>query len=162
MQKIDTLRAAITAALPELQRNPDRLLIWIERGSAQCRSTKTEAFGFSYQANVVVTEMATDISVLALAVFRWMRVNQPELLTPGRDGFAFDVDILDNSCADVQLQIQLDENVTVSQGENGSVNLAYLPEPDPMFDDFLGAGGVAPIPPLAAVNVDEDLPPWET
>lgn len=162
MQKIDTLRAAITAALPELQRDPDRLAIWIERGAAQCHSTQTEAFGFSYQANVLIRELASDISVVALAVFRWLRVNQPALLTPGNDGFAFDVDILDNRSADVLLQIQLDENVTVTTNGADGVDLTYLPEPEPLFLDVLGAGGVDPIPALTGYDVNEDLPPWET
>ncbi|SFG08409.1 P2 phage tail completion protein R (GpR) [Novosphingobium sp. CF614] len=161
MRKIDTLRAAITAALPELAQNPDRLRIWIERGAAQCRDTRTEAFGFAYQANVLIVEMASDIAVLALAIFRWQRVNQPHLLAPGKDGFSFDVDILDNKCADVLLQIQIEENVTVTPVEGGGSQLAYLPEPDPLFDDDLGLGDTDPIPLLTGVEVAEDLPPWD-
>lgn len=161
MQKLDTLRAAITAALPELAKGPENLRIWIERGSGQSRGTATEAFGFAFQANVLIVEMSSDIAVLALAVFRWARVNQPELLAPGREGFSFDADILDNRCADVLLQIQLTQNVTVTPGEGAAATLAYLPEPNPLFLDHLGLGDTDPVPPLAGIEIDEDLPPWD-
>src|SRR5688572_3153123 len=112
MRKLDSLRAAIVAALPELARSPENLRIWIDRGAGRCQGTKTDAFGFAFQANILIVEMTSDIAVLALAIFRWLRVNQPDLLSPHRDGFNFDVDILDNRSADVLIQIQLTENVT--------------------------------------------------
>lgn len=157
MRKLLSLRETITAALPEIAQNPANLRIWIERGSGRCQGTKTEAFAFTFQANVLIVEMASDIAVLALTVFRWLRVNQPELLAPGRDGFTFDADILDNACADVLMQIELTQNASVNGGE-----VAYLDEPDPLFDDDLGLAGTAPIPPLAGVDIAEVFPPWET
>jgi hypothetical protein len=155
MQKLTSLRAAITTALPELARSPENLRIWIERGAGKCQGTSTDAFGFTFQANVLIVEMASDIAVLAHAIFRWLRVNQPELLVPGRDGFAFDADILDNSSADVLIQIQLTQNVTVAPQDGGTFALAYLAEADPLFADDLGFAGVDPVPPLAAVDWDE-------
>lgn len=160
MEKLDTLREALAEALPELKRNPENLRIWIERGSARCQGTTTEAFGFAFQANVVIFEMTSDIAVMAHAVFRWLRVNQPELLVPGNDGFAFDAEILDNGCADVMLQIQLTQNATVKPVDGGSHTIEWLPEPDPLFTDGLGLGDADPVPPLAGVDFAEDVPPW--
>lgn len=157
MRKLTSLREAITAALPEIAQNPDNLRIWIERGSGRCQGTRTEAFAFTFQANILIVEMASDIAVLALTVFRWARANQPELLAPGRDGFSFDADILDNACADILIQIDLTQNASVDGGE-----VTYLDEPDPLFDDGLGLAGTAPIPRLAAVDIAEVFPPWET
>lgn len=158
MDKLNSLRAAITAALPELARSPDSLRIWIERGAAKSRGTATEAFGFEFQANVLIVEMTTDIAVLMLAVFRWCRVNQPELLTPNSAGLSFDADILDNAAADVLLQIPLTQNATVTP--EGTA-IAWLPEPDPLFDDALGLGDTAPVPLLAGLSIDDAAPPWE-
>lgn len=155
MEKLDSLRAAITAALPEMQRNPENLRIWIERGIGRSRQTRTDAFGFAFQANILMIEMASDISVLALAIFRWLRVNQPALLAPNADGFAFDADILDNGRADVLIQIQLTQNVTVAAVEGGGDALAYLPEPDPLFLDDGGFAGLDPAPPFAGATIDD-------
>lgn len=146
MLKLDSLRAAITAALPELKRSPENLRIWIESGAGRCQGTSSDAFGFTFQANVLVTEMASEIAVLAHAIFRWLRVNQPDLLTPGKVGFDFDADILTNGTADLLLQIQLTQNVTVARKEDGSgYDLAYLAEADPLFTDDLGLDSDAPV-----------------
>jgi hypothetical protein len=156
MLKLDTLRAAIATALPELARSPENLRIWIERGAGQSLGTATENFAFRFEANVLIVEMASDVAVLALALFRWARVNQPELLNPGRECFSFDVDILDNATADVLVKIQMVQNVAVTAQPSGT-NLAYLPEPAPLFTDEEGLGGVSPVPNLAGVDI-EDLP----
>lgn len=157
MDKLNTLRAAITAALPELAKNPENLKVWIERGAAKSRGTPTEAFGFEFQANVLVVEMTTDIAILMLAVFRWCRVNQPDLLAPQSPGVTFDADILDNGSADVLLQVPLTQNATVL---NGGTAIGWLAEPDPLFDDALGLGDTDPVPPFAGLTVDDDSPPW--
>jgi P2 phage tail completion protein R (GpR). len=162
MRKLNSLRTAITAALPELARSPEMLRVWIERGTGRCHGTRTESFAFAFQANVLIAEMSSDIAVLGHAVFRWLRIHQPELLAPGAEGFAFDADILDNGSADVLLQLQLSENVTVAQQPQGGYSMHYLAEADPLFDDDLGLGGTAPVPPLADVEWDIDLPPWNT
>lgn len=163
MQKIDSLRAAINAALPELENDRSRLRIWIERGAAQCRQTQSESFGFAFQLNVLVIELAQDIAVLGLAVFRWLRVNQPSLLAPGTDGFTFDADILDNSTADVLLQLTIDQNVQVITDDANRTTLQYLAEPDPLFLDSISVGGITPPPLLTGAIVMEDTsPPWET
>lgn len=156
MRKLLSLRETITAALPEIAQNPANLRIWIERGSGRCQGTKTDAFAFAFQANVLIVEMSSDIAVLAHTVFRWLRINQPERLAPGSEGFSFDADILDNASADILMQIDLTQLASVDGGE-----ITYLEEPDPLFDDDLGLGGAAPIPPLAGIEFDVDLPPWE-
>lgn len=154
MLKLDSLRKAIATALPELERSPENLRIWIEQGAGRCQGTATDAFGFSFQANVLIVEMASEIAVLAHAIFRWLRVNQPDLLTPGREGFSFDADILNNGSADVLLQLQLTQNVTVAPKEGGGFALAYLPEADPLFTDDQAADGILPAPPFAGVDID--------
>lgn len=154
MEKLNSLRAAITAALPELARSPENLRLFVERGVARCQGTPSDAFGFSVQAEVLVIEMTSDIAILAHAIFRWLRVNQPDLLTPGREGFAFEAEMLDNGKADVVIQIQLTQNVTAAAVDGGHT-LAYIPEPNPLFDDDLGFEGVEPVPPLAGVDLDE-------
>lgn len=153
MNKINTLRTALQAALPELKADPARLRMWIERGEAQSRQTATRGFAFAYQLNILIIEFATDIAVLALALFDWLRVNQPDLLAPGATGFSFDVDILDNETADVLVQLNIAQNISAAPQPDGSTLLTYLDEPDPLFDDFLGAGGADPVPVLTQVNI---------
>jgi hypothetical protein len=146
-----SLRAAITAAVPELAAHPARLKMWIEKGSAQCRQSESFGFTFSYRLCVYLEDLATDIAIVSLALFGWLRVNQVDLLSPGTDGFTFDADVLDNGTVDVMFLLKLTEDVAVTPRDDGKFDLAYQAEPDPMWDDFLGAGGAAPVPPLAAI-----------
>lgn len=154
MLKLDSLRKAIATALPEMTRSPENLRIWIERGAGRCQGTTSDAFGFTFQANVLIVEMTSEIAVLAHAIFRWLRVNQPDLLSPGREGFSFDADILDNGSADVLLQLQLTQNVTVAPNDGGGFELAYLAEPDPLFADDQPVDGTLPASPFAGVDID--------
>lgn len=151
MKKIDTLRAALTDAIPELKREPERLRMWVEDGAGSSRETGSLAFGFSYRLNVLLVEMSTDIALIALPIFRWLRVNQPDLLTPGKEGFSFDADVLDNRTCDIVIQLSLTENVTVALREEGGWSLDYLPEPDPMFEDGAPLGGLPAAQGLADV-----------
>ena len=152
MRKLNSLRSAIEQAMPEMAQNPANLRIWVDRGSAASPMTASHSLGFSYRANVLIMNMVTDVAVLALAIFGWLRVNQPNLMVPNTDGFAFDLDVLDNEKVDVQIQIDLTENVKVTPNNDGSFGLEYLDEPDPLFDDFVSASAANPPPPLAAVG----------
>lgn len=151
MQKIETLRAALTESLPELKNEPDRLRMWVEDGAGSSRQTASLSFGFSYRLNVLLVEMSTDIALIALPIFRWLRVNQPDLLAPGKEGFSFDADVLDNRTCDIVIQLSLTENVQVAPIEAGGWSLDYLPEPDPMFEDGDPLGDLAAAPNLADV-----------
>lgn len=154
MNKLDSLRAAITEALPELQKSPENLRLWISRGSGRCQGTASDAFGFDYEANVLIVEMGSDFAVLAHAIFRWLRVNQPALVVPPNEGFTFDVDPLDNGTADVLLQLRLTQTITVATKEGGGFDMLYLAEPDPLFADGLGFADMMPVPPFDGVDID--------
>jgi len=160
MRKLETLRAALLAALPELEEDPDRIRIWIERGTAASSQTGSRALAYKFQANVLVVEMASDITVLFMAVFEWARVNQPELMVPGVDGIAFDADILDNGTADILLQLQLDQAVSAAPKEAGGYDISYLAEPDPFDPSILSIIAPEEAPPLKGFDVIEDMPPW--
>lgn len=150
MQKPARLRAALSAALPELKRSPDRLTIWIEDGAVRARQTASHGFAFAYPLSVLLREMNTDIAIIAHAIVRWLRVEQPDLLAGGNgDSFGFETDILDNGTADILFTLQLVENVAIEAQEDGSWSIDYLPEPDPLFDDDLPFAGVDPVPNLA-------------
>lgn len=160
MRKLDTLKEAIFAALPELKRDPDRIRIWIERGSARATQTESRGLAFAFTANVLVVEMASDIVVLFLAVFEWARVNQPELMIPTSGEVDFDADILDNETADVLLQLQLDQVVSATPAQDGGYALEYQGEPDPFDPSILSILEPVPAPVLTGFDVDEQALPW--
>lgn len=153
MNKIDSLRAAIVAATPELATHPARLRLWVDRGTAEARQTASGSFGYAFRLNILIMEMATDIAVISEAIIRWMRINQPARLAPGNNAFTFDVDFLDNNIVDLLIEVEITQLVQVAPKEGGGFTLSYIDEPDPLFGDDLGLGGAAPVPPLTGIQL---------
>ena len=155
MQKPTSLRKALMAALPELRDQPDRLVIWVEDGAVRARQTGNQGFAFEYPLSVLVCATKTDIAIVTLAIVRWLRVNQPDLLAAGGgDSFKFETDILDNGTADIMFTVQLVENVKVGANPDGSWSIDYLAEPDPLFDDDQPLLDLEDTPPLAGATTD--------
>lgn len=153
MQKPASLRAALTAALPELRDQPDRLVIWVEDGAVRARQTATHGFAFEYPLSVLLREVSTDIAIVALAINRWLRRHQPDLLAGGSgDSYKFETDVLDNRTADILFTIALCENVAVEPQPDGSWSVDYLVEPDPLFEDDQPLLPDIATPPLTAVE----------
>lgn len=155
MSKAKSLRNALTAAIPELRNEPDRLKLWIENGAVQARGTATHGFALQYPLSVLIEAAKTDIAIIALAITRWLRVNQPDLLAPNGDSFQFESDILDLTTADILFTINLTENIAVTPNQDGSWSVEYLQEPDPMFDDGSAFAGLDPIPLLTEVRLTD-------
>ena len=153
MNKAKSLRIALEAALPELRNEPARLKLWVENGAVRARGTASHGFAMQYPLSVLIEEAKTDIAIIALAITRWLRVNQPDLLAPNGDSFQFETDILDLTTADILFTIPLTENITVDPQEDGSWTVTYLEEPDPLFDHGLGFAELEPIPLLAEVRL---------
>ena len=153
MSKAKSLRAALTAAIPELRNEPSRLKLWIENGAVRARGTASHGFAMQYPLSVLIEEANTDIAIIALAITRWLRIHQPDLLAPNGDSFQFESDILDVTTADILITINITENIAVAPQPDGSWSVTYLEERDPLFDDGLGFAGVDPIPDLAEVRL---------
>lgn len=156
MNKAKSLRIALEAALPELRNEPARLKLWVENGAVRARGTATHGFAMQYPLSVLIEEAKTDIAIIALAITRWLRVNQPDLLAPNGDSFQFETDILDLTTADILFTIPLTENITVDPQEDGSWTVTYLEEPDPLFDDASAFAELEPIPLLAEVRLSDE------
>lgn len=155
MRKPKSLRNALEAALPELRNEPERLKLWIENGAVRARGTTSHGFALQYPLSVLIEEAKTDIAIIALAITRWLRVNQPDLLSPNGYSFQFESDILDLTTADILFTIPLTENIAVEPQADGSWAVTYLTEPDPLFDDATAFAGLDPIPLLAEVRLTD-------
>lgn len=132
MKKPDTLRAALTAALPELAVDPDKLLVFIEAGSLRSTVAPGLSFEASYTLNLILTDFAGDPVVVWLAILMWARINQSELLDnidQRAAGIAFDADIISNTSCDLSIKLALSERVIVKQQPDGRLDLSYPDEP---------------------------------
>ena len=154
MRKIDSLRAALFAAIPELANDYNRLRVWVDRGAGEGRQTASNSFGLKFRLNVLAVEVATDLSLITLAVLKWLRANQPELLQPGADSFSFDADILDDKTSDVLIQIDITQNYVVTVDGQGGEYVEAVEQDDPVLAEQHGFMGIDPAPDITAILLD--------
>ncbi|WP_083953402.1 phage tail protein [Thauera butanivorans] len=131
MLKPASLRAAIEAAFPDLQTNPDRLLVFVNQGSIRCTAAASLSFEYGYTLEVIVTNFAAHADAIMVPVLAWVAQHQHELLAnpDRRDGITFEADLLDHSSMDLVIRLQLTERVVVSTAEDGTHTARHVPEP---------------------------------
>ena len=139
MNKPNSLRDHLLAAVPELHKNPDRLLVFIDNGSIRSTAAPGLSFEYSYTLNVILTDYAGHPDAVAIPLLAWLLVNQPELLTnleKGKTAIAFEADVLDNSKVDLSLKLPLTERVIVKKQEDGSLQVSHPDEPQVFEETF--------------------------
>ncbi|MBB5469171.1 hypothetical protein HDG32_005318 [Paraburkholderia sp. CI2] len=147
MKKIDSLRAAITAAFPQLAENPDRLLVFIDNGSVTGTGTKSASFQWTYVAWLLLTDFTGDNDVLMAAILEWAKANQPDLLDNpdnATTGITFEADILNNACVDLSIRVRLVERAVEVQHEDGTRSFKRVDDSLPANINLDSAGWLRP------------------
>ena len=121
MRKADSLRRWLTAFLPDLKKNPDRLQVYLESGQIAARRSSTLSFGYRYTVKALITDFAGDADAIMVATLAWIEKEQPQLLQAG-DGqpFQFEAELLDSEAYDIEISIDLTEPVLVIPRADGS------------------------------------------
>ncbi|PKG93649.1 phage tail protein [Pseudomonas sp. Choline-3u-10] len=138
MNKPESLRSHLVAAVPELKRNPDRLLTFVDNGSMRSTAAPGLSFEYSYTLNIILTDFAGHPDAVVIPLFAWVLINQRELMEnqeKGRDAIKFEADILDNSKVDLSITLPLTERVIVKRQADGTLQVSHPAEP--VVDDEL-------------------------
>ncbi|MCW2396164.1 MULTISPECIES: phage tail protein [unclassified Sphingobium] len=139
MKKPASLRAHLTAYLPELQTQPDRLAIYVESGSVRALQSRSHSYEFAYKLQVGLWDFAGSADSLMLPLLIWLETEQPERLRD-RDAtpFTFETELLDSDTSDILISIDLTERVIAKPREDGTgFDLEHPAEP-PVFETFPG------------------------
>ncbi len=153
MQKLDSLRRAIVAALPDLKKKPDNLAIYARKGRIVSRDGPALGFQYRYTALVELLDFAGDPDALFIAIVLWIRRHQPDLVQKldDRAGFRFDADRLSPKAVDIVVELDLDESVATAPRQGGGLDLVHVVDPagedvwNAVLDDAIGR------PPLAEI-----------
>ncbi len=132
MNKPDSLREHLTAAIPELRKNPDRLLIFIDNGTMRSTAAPGLSFEYAYTLNLIFTDFAGHPDIIAIPLFAWLLVNQRELMENPRlaqESVKFEADILDNKKVDLSITLPLTERVIVKRQADGQLQVTHPAEP---------------------------------
>lgn len=138
MEKPASLRDHLVNLLPELQRDPERLKMWVDKGSVRATQSVGLGFVYDYTLNLVVTDWDRHPSVIMVLLVEWLRRHQPDLIASSAAvGLPFEADIIDKDVIDLSVDLQLSEVVTVIRRQDGGYDMQHLVEPPTMFPDDL-------------------------
>lgn len=131
MKKPQSLRTHLLNAIPELQRDPERILIFVDEGNVRSTLANGLSFEYVYTLTMILTDYAGDLAAVSIPVLDWLTVNQSELmanLDKVHKGIKFEAEILANDKVDLAIQLPLTERVIVKQTSEG-LNVSYPEEP---------------------------------
>ncbi|ARK88533.1 phage tail protein [Burkholderia pseudomallei] len=129
MNKPNSLRAALVAALPQLSASPDQLLVFVNEGRIEATGTRTASFDYEYECEIIIRDFVGSADDVMIAVVEWARSNQPDLVTnrdERRDGMTFVADVLSNSAVDLAIKVKLSESVVVGTDEAGNRTVEHV------------------------------------
>lgn len=139
MNKPKSLREALTNALPEIKKNPDRLLVFVENGQLAATQAQNFSFVYHYTLSVIIIDFSRHVDTIFIPLMVWLREHQPDLLTGEADGgIGFDAELINNNATDLEIKLKLTETVVVT-AENGKLVSRHLAEP--LLMDVTGPTG---------------------
>ncbi|MGE5563118.1 MAG: phage tail protein [Bacillota bacterium] len=160
MLKPDALRAFLADSIVGddnvrfLQRNPDMLAIFIDKGQVAVREWKGNeltnleggaprlGYELRYTLNLVFQDLPEKLrDAIFLAIVVWLKANQVELVANhenGNQALRFEADVGDDSTIDLSIELDLSEAITAERNPaDGSFTFAHQAEPnlDALFED---------------------------
>src|SRR5450830_1973502 len=95
MYKPNSLRKHLLSAIEDLQRNPDKLLVFADEGNVIARATGSLSFEYAYKLNLIITEYPGNADAVMIPLLAWVGIHQIDLI--GNDdkrktGIRFQVD----------------------------------------------------------------------
>lgn len=132
MYKPNSLRRHLAQAIPELQRDPDRLVVFVDEGNVVATGTASLSFEYRFKLNLIVTDYAGDADAIMVAMIAWLKVHQVELMAneeKRKHGIGFEVDFNNHETVDISIKLDLTERVVVKRGEPGRYDVRHVPEP---------------------------------
>jgi hypothetical protein len=132
MRKLNSLRAHLAAALPELARNPEALMIFAEGGTLAVRDGTTLGFEMRYTAVLTFLDCQYAPAQIFLPLVIWLRDNQRDVLQnhqSGTEQIRFKVDPADLHAVDLDITLPLTEALDVLPNGDGGYDMDWRAEP---------------------------------
>ena len=116
MLKLNSLKALLTQCLPDLARDPNRLIVLAENGTVVSTGTTSLSFEWRYTARVIVLDYDGHADAVIVPIIAWMKRNQSEQMdNPERwaNAIKFRVEPLTTTTMDFGIELQLTERAIV-------------------------------------------------
>ncbi|MGM0912775.1 MAG: phage tail protein [Pseudomonadota bacterium] len=109
MKKLHSLRAYLLERIPDLKRNPDRLLTFIEDGSIEFHRGAHLSHQYRVPVRIVLTDHAGELDTVIIPLLQWLSRYQPDLVP--EEAATFQAELLDNQRWDLAIDVTLTERV---------------------------------------------------
>lgn len=116
------LRAHLTTHVPSLARHPDKLHVFVEKGSIATKRGISHSFEYRYTLQLLIEDYTEPADTLIVPLLAWIDANQPDLIddTAKRDkAIGIEAELLDHQAADIALTLELSERVVVTAVAGG-------------------------------------------
>lgn len=139
MLKPNSLRAHLTAAIPELSVNPDKIVILVKNGNIAAAGAGSLSFEYRYTLNVIVLDYSSHADAIIVPLLAWLETHQIELFdnVELRDkAIRFEAEFLNKETVDLSIEIDLTERVIVAIADTAQTEVSsrytitHVPEPD--------------------------------
>lgn len=144
MKKLQSIRDHLAEHVEWLRQNPSALSVFVVNGNfGGAMSDDATAFelGYNYTARILLIEFAGDMEEVSAIVWSWILSNQPDIAQNAqrRSNLRFEVELLDNAKADVQIDIPMTDSVGFEAREGGG--FIATPRTDPVADPVISTAG---------------------
>lgn len=134
MRKPPSLRAHLTAALPQYRSNPENLLMFVMGGHVAATGTQTLGWQWDYTLRMVFCDFTGHPDAVIGPALIWLRAHQPDLLnhpTRQKQVLQVNAEYLNTQAMDLVLDVQLSESVHARpmEGKAGAFELVHRLEP---------------------------------
>lgn len=122
MIKPPSLRDHLTAALPQLRRKPEDLMMFIKDGHIAATGTKALAWQWHYTVRLIFCDYGGHPDAVMGPVLVWLRAHQSELLhnpDTQKRAIRFDAEYLSSKTMDLVLELDLTEAVVARPKQDG-------------------------------------------
>lgn len=127
MKKLKSLREYLLTNIPTLNQDPERLLIFADKGKVISNSLSL-SFEYDYTVNLIVTDFAGDPDTVMVTVLAWHKHYQQDKAFPSN--IEFEADILNHKAVDLSLKLPLSERVIVMKDADGNItDMHHCDEP---------------------------------
>ncbi|SFO51631.1 P2 phage tail completion protein R (GpR) [Variovorax sp. OK605] len=119
MLKPHSLRAHLTAATPELQRDPDKLSIFITGGRIVAAGARSLSYVYRYTLKLVVLDYSSHADAIFVPLLAWLRTQQVEIFENvdlREKSIRFEAEYLNKETIDLSIELDLTERVIVAPG----------------------------------------------
>ncbi|QIL80822.1 phage tail protein [Diaphorobacter sp. HDW4A] len=141
MWKLQSLRALIESANPDLVRDPQNLIVLAHEGRTVSTLAGGLSFEYEYTIEITVLNYVGHTDALFVPLLAWVRVHQSELLDNPKTqakGLEFNVELLELSSCDIAIRVPVTERVVVKADEDHPTRLIAEHPPEPGVPGMAG------------------------